>query len=78
MKNPLTPKTIAILILVISLSANIYWFGTQWIQKERQAYFNAGAAVVRNSVVKQIIETGQVIVEDEKGQRVMLTPLIQE
>jgi hypothetical protein len=46
LKNIIAIKRIVILILILSVSANVYYFGNQWIQKERQEIFDSGVVHV--------------------------------
>lgn len=45
-KNIVTKKRIIGLILIVSLGANVYWFGNQFWQTEKQKNFNQGVIFV--------------------------------
>lgn len=55
-KQLFTKKRIIFFILLFSLAGNRYYFGNQFIQKEKQKYYNAGIIYV----FKQAREMGQV------------------
>ena len=77
-KNLLSIKNLAIIVFSVSLAANAYFFGGKWLNQDRINRMGAGAMAVRNFIVKEVQEKGRVIVEDDKGQRVILIQEIKQ
>jgi len=60
------------LALLISILANVYYFGTQELNKERQKYFDAGANDVSAQIVKSLNENGNLTLNIEGKQTVLI------
>ena len=57
-KKLFTIKNLVILIITLSLSANIFYFGREAIRKEKQKIFNQGVIQITNQFYKAA-ETGE-------------------
>lgn len=60
------------LVVLVSISANGYFFFNNWIKGERQNYFNAGAIQLRENVYNAATQNGFVIIANSKGEQLRL------
>lgn len=67
-------RNIVVLLFIVSLAGNAYFFGMKWLNQERTKYANSGVIAIRNYIVKEVNEKGRVTVQDDKGQTVVLIP----
>ena len=65
-------KNIAILIFIISISANLFYFGKEAINKERQKYFEAGNLATRNAIYEGVVKNGEVVITNGEGKEIIL------
>ena len=72
MRKFLTIKNIAIIVLILSLSGNFYWFGSQWIQKEKQKYFDAGAVQMRDDIFQIAEQNKNITIGNSEGKQIIL------
>ena len=68
MKNLFSVKRIIGLVLLISLAGNVYYFGNQFIQKEKQKVFDAGIMFV----FQKANEIGQVSLNLDDEQIILI------
>lgn len=67
-----TPFRLILLIAVISIVLNLWFFGGRWLQTERQNYLNAGAVQLRDQVFQIATQQGWVIIGNSVGETIRL------
>lgn len=67
-KNLISKKRIFALILIVSLGANIFFFGKQWYERRLTKSFNQGIIWV----FQQAQKLGQVSYTDQNGNQIIL------
>jgi len=72
LKNLITPFRILLLVAVISVVANLWFFGGKWIAKEKQAYLNGGAIQMRDLIFNTAKQQGWIIIGNSSGEQIKL------
>lgn len=67
-----TPFRLILLVAVISIIANLSFFGSQWLKADRQKSLDAGAIQLREQIFNIVTQQGGVIIGNTAGQQVKL------
>ena len=68
----ITPFRIILLVAVISIIANVWFFGGKWLTNERQKYLDGGAIQLREQIFNIAKQQGWVIIGNSAGEQIKL------
>jgi len=67
-----TIKNLAILIIVLSLSANLFYFGREFVRNQKQKYLNLGAGQLQELIYNAAVKNNEVIIKNSEGKEIIL------